>query len=916
MIARGMRRVKSSLGLKLVLPLLAIGLVLAAAGTLGIQKLFERQLLTHLETRAELIHSALRAGLHDPNADILVRLTKSLGVERDINKIIVVSGTPPTIIAATRSTLVGKPATAIGPNPEHAHLLAVLERRVSGDSRFYNDQLYGHARSFDGKHVASSEFGAILVVLKTTDARRIVFEDTARLLMFLLATLAVLLVATYSLVSNNILKPLNLIRQAMTNRAAGDQQVVAVVETEDEIGDLAGSLNYMLRALEESEGRSRTIIEAAPMAICVVDEWSGRLVYASQNFQSFFGVTENDPNCESVWDLLLVPEDRDRLERAIRTGVALENWEVSVRRRGLVSQWCGLSLREILWQAHPAMLCGFVDVTQRRDHQEQIRLSHQELETINEKLEAAIVRANELAAEAESASLAKSSFLANMSHEIRTPMNGIVGFTRLLAELPLTSEQQDYARAVQDCADSLLTLINDILDLSKIEAKQMSLESVEFDPRELAESVVLLFSLQASSRHIEIGCHVTPDVPQKIVGDPTRLRQVISNLLGNAIKFTSAGYIFLRVDGRAFDADKFELICDVIDTGIGIPEDRLDVIFENFTQADSSTSRNYGGTGLGLSICRSLARLMGGDVTVQSQVGEGSTFSLKVVVATNALLATDRDQLLSGSDIIVWEPRSLFAEWLGSTLSRHGAVVHAVNSSVEAFEQVRKDDCQRTLLLIGSGVSFASLASLIDALFRHPDTTAVRPLVLRATHSKDDFRALDESAGVSVLEIPARSDALLRFISGKQPALSNDADRPAAVEPRVLRLKLLVAEDNPVNQKLARRILERLGCDVTIAENGQVAVTLHESDNYDAIFVDVQMPVMDGLEASRVIRAGAVRPDIPIVALTANAAQGDRLVCLAAGMDDYLAKPFKPEQIQEVLANLLARQQPHKSETT
>lgn len=906
MIRKLTYRIESSLASKLVLPLLAIGLLLAGAGTLGIRKLFERQLEQQLNTRAELIHSALEAGVQATKSDELVRLAKLLGAERDVQGIVVVSGTPPIVLASTRSAWIGKPVTNLERSEVVEQLQSSVQMSKANNSRFYENLDYGHARGFEQSHGAASDQGVILVVLNTNEARRTIYEDTARLLMFLIGTLAVLLIVVYSILSNNILKPLGLIRQAMTQRAEGNLQAIAVVETRDEIGDLAGSLNYMLRALEESEGRSRTIIEAAPMAICVVDEWSGRLLYASQNFQSFFGVTESDPNCESIWELLIDTADRERLERAIRTGVALENWEVGVRRRGMLDQWCSLSLREILWQAHPAMLCGFVDITLRRDHQEQIRKSHHELEKINSQLEAAIVRANELTAQAESANIAKSNFLANMSHEIRTPMNGIVGFTRLLAQQPLSAEQQDYARAVQDCADSLLTLINDILDLSKIEAKQMHLESVEFDPRELAESVALLFSLQAASKHLEIGCHVTPEVPRRVSGDPTRMRQVMSNLLGNAIKFTSSGYVFLRLDGRFGTGSAYELTCDVIDTGIGIPEDRIDVIFENFTQADSSTSRNFGGTGLGLAICRSLARLMGGDINVKSKLGKGSTFQLTVALTADPNNVYEATQQLAGGTLAIWEPRAFFAEWLGTTAKHNGAQYTFVNTPVEALDSLRNSDGKESVLLIGSGVSFSDLKLAVEAVLRHPNTQDAHITVLRALHDKEDSKVLSEMTEIGLLETPARNESLLRVLKGGQQYLKVAQGRMTSIPQPVLRLKLLVAEDNPVNQKLAQRILERLGCDVTIAENGSEAVRMHTRTTFDAILMDVQMPVLDGLEATRQIRACEVRPDIPIVALTANALQGDRDMCLAAGMDDYVAKPFKPEQIQEVLANLLA----------
>ncbi len=901
MLASLYKDIRSSLAYKLVVPLLTIGLLLAAAGTIGIRKLFECQLAQQLESRSSLVHSMIASAMQTADAAEMDRLVKLLGSERDVHRILVASGSPRVVIASTKSALIGREISSLDESNISTHLLGLLSRESDAAISYNGSRYYASLRNLQVNHADLGKKGIIVVALDTSEVRKIIFEDTARLMLFLLGTLAVLLVVVYSILSNNILKPLGLIRQAMTQRAEGNQQAIAVVDTEDEIGEVARSLNYMLRALEESEGRSRTIIEAAPMAICVVDEWTGDLVYASKNFQSFFGVSDECRSIDKIWELLTLREDRTRLESAIRQGVALENWEVAIKRRGMIDQWCSLSLREILWEAHPAMLCGFVDITQRRDHEEQIRKSHQELEVINQQLESAIVRANELARQAESASVAKSNFLANMSHEIRTPMNGIVGFTRLLTQQPLTPEQEDYARAVQDCADSLLTLINDILDLSKIEAKQMALESVAFDPRELTESIVLLFSLQAAGKGLEIGCHVSPSVPSRILGDPTRYRQVISNLVGNAVKFTNSGYVFVRVD--TIDASDRKLLrFEVNDTGIGIDEDRQESIFENFTQADSSTSRNYGGTGLGLSISRSLARLMGGDILVSSEAGVGSTFTLVTELCPAVLDGGVRDaEDVVGETVVVWETRELFQEWLVDIVKRTGGNAVLVNSSIQLLDTLLERRCETCQLLLGSAVPYEELVAALHAVDRHPDARHSRIVMLRPLHDKKHTDELQRLGKGAVLEVPVRSEHLLRLMRGLETLPKPLTAQNGRIPLQSCELKVLLAEDNPLNQKLACKMLEAIGCEVMIADNGREAVRMHREHEYDAILMDIQMPEMDGLEATRQIRACDVRPDIPIIALTANALQGDRDMCIAAGMNEYLAKPFKAEQIQEVL---------------
>ncbi|MCC6477116.1 response regulator [bacterium] len=901
MISKIVNHLASSLTLKLVIPVLGIGIAFAAVGSTMANSLLYRMLEDQLARRVRLIEHAVRVAALTDDPKLLRQIVQTLGAERDVSRLIVVGGTPPIVIACTRQSWIGLTPTELPPTPATVNLCELLGDTAKSTKTFHEEERYGSAAIIEGHADCNMQHNAMVVSLDTSFARNSVFEDTVRIAFLFFGALAIILVGVYSLMKSHVLKPLGQIKNAMTRRAAGDQQAFAEVVSPDEVGEMASSLNFMLRALEESESRNRTIIETAPIAICVADEWTGELLYCNQNFESYFGFGASNPNRSSIWEFLADSKDQQKLERVIRAGQAVADWEMPVRRRGVLSSWCTLTTREFLWQTHPAVLCGFVDVTLRREQDEQIRKSHQEMEEVNQQLEKAIVRANLLASEAEAASRAKSHFLANMSHEIRTPMNGIVGFARLLSEKADSPEQIEYAKAVLDCGESLLNIINDILDLSKIEAKQMKLESMTFDPRDLFESVIVLFSLQAKTKGVEIGYSIQPEVPSLVVGDPTRLRQIISNLTGNALKFTSRGSVFLRVWCEPPINGNLKLHCEVLDTGIGIPEDRLDTIFENFSQADSSTSRNYGGTGLGLSISRNFAQLMGGALSVTSAVGEGSSFHFFI----NLNLAEESASETSASPLdgkfVIWEPRPLFAQGLRSLVESAGGCAVEAADAASFFNALRVADGDKVTALIGSGINCGDARAIVEAVRRHPDTSRITCVAIRAAHAESDLLDL-EKAGASVCSTPARQATLLRAFAGQSHRANIEKCFPASRQDSApILLHVMLAEDNRINQKLAVKILERLGCKVHVAENGAEAVRLHSLHHFDLILMDIQMPVMDGLAATRSIRKQPHRPNIPIFACTANALQGDHEQCLEAGMNGYITKPFRNEQLKEIL---------------
>jgi two-component system sensor histidine kinase/response regulator len=661
----------------------------------------------------------------------------------------------------------------------------------------------------------------------------------------------------------------------------------------DEIGALSVIINDAIEARAESERRVVEALERMERAARGGNSglWDWRIggddVYYSPHFKALLG--ENDDTMPDTGDALrsrIHPDDLALRKLALQShleGLGPFDVTIRVRHHNGELRWfreTGQLLRDE--SGTPQRVAGaFTDVTARMRLESELRAAKDT---------------------AEHAMEVKSAFLATMSHEIRTPMNGVLGMAELLLQSPLTSEQRENAETIRRSGDALLRIIDDVLDVSKIEAGKLTLESARFDLDAAVDDVVELLAEKARARNVRVVSILGADVPQYVTGDVTRVSQILVNLVGNAVKFTENGDISIRVQLLSREPQHLLLRFDVKDTGIGVAPDIMPLLFEPFVQADSSTTRRFGGTGLGLTISKRLAEQMGGAIGVESRLGQGSNFWFTVRLA---VAEADADPPpLRGMRTLVLADHVPTREALAARLVRLGAkaeagaadtLPHAERSRVDAV--IVEDGTRAAASLSGLALDGGRATPI---LFRH---------VGAAPEASDSLRDSLGSA-VEVL-VGIKSAQIARAVApalGLMPDVSLDLSRqePKSVSSRFVSARILVVEDNRTNQKVAQKMLEGLGYSPDIQANGQLGVDAHAAEPYDLILMDCQMPVMDGYEAARAIRAlGPGVRDVPIIALTANALEGDRERCLAAGMNDYLTKPLKRERLRTALEQWL-----------
>nr|WP_143547651.1 response regulator [Rhodopirellula sp. SM50] len=674
---------------------------------------------------------------------------------------------------------------------------------------------------------------------------------------------------------------------------------VSVVHDANRKPKFVGGIGTDISAIRESEALYSSLVECMPMQV-VRKDMKGKVVFGNELYCQSMGKPLEELVGKTDFDLFpkdLAKKYRQDDRRVVKTGKVVNHVEAHEKADG--ERVYMETFKGPVYDAAgniSGIQIMFWDVTQRHQAEQEVRAAKEVAEAAKEM--------------AEQANQAKSEFLANMSHEIRTPMNGIIGMTELLLHTTPTSEQRDYLNMVKQSADSLLRLLNDILDFSKIEAGKLDLDHHPFSLRDCIGQTIQTLGCRAGGKGLEMLCHVTPEIPDMLVGDAGRLGQIVVNLVGNAIKFTEQGEIEVVVQLESSSEDSVDLQISVRDTGIGIPPDRQQAVFESFRQADASTNRRFGGTGLGLTISTQLVELMNGRIWVESEVGTGTTFHFTARFCIVDPQPTPVDtEALHGVPVLVVDDNATSRSILDEMLRQWGLAVTVVADGQEALTELQRaaaDGRPYPLVILDSVMQPMDGFAIAARLRQEPDAALsdCQIIMLSAAVKAGDVEQCRQLGVARYMQKPAVHSDLLKTILKTTGHSDSSQVSPKGNAPRTYRkLKVLLAEDGEVNRKVAVGLLSHQGHEVLVAEDGVEAVAALDEQRFDIVLMDVQMPNMDGIEATRLIREKEHELDrhTPIVAMTAGAMKGDEEHCLEAGMDGYIAKPIDPEKLYDLM---------------